>query len=156
MISSIIVDALARRARSVSRELRDNADVADFRAAFEDELKRFDNAPVPATSTAPRAKLITDSTSTQPSLGRGLGQQTGGTAQSDAEEAIKILRMIGSCPWDDEDGPLSASTRRFINEQFTKLSGLDEAAALRNYKLTGKMLFWLRDAKDKLIEKGIL
>jgi hypothetical protein len=163
MISSILIDALARRAMQVYCASESNSTtltVPVFRAAFTEELQRFDNCAnavhTPTPNTAPvRAKLISDP-SAQGSLGKGVGQCTGGTAQSDAAEAYRLLRMIGSCPWDDDDGPLDTNTRRFIGEQMDKLRGQDEQAARAHYRVTGKMLFWLRDAKDKLCEKGIL
>jgi hypothetical protein len=168
MISSIIIEALAGRAARLTNNMTATyasrlPTVPEFRAAFIDELKRFENVELDNSAAAPltpkpvpvRAELLSDA-ATQPSRGIGLGQQTGGTAQSDVDEALRILKMIGSVGWNEDDSPLDVGTRRFIGHQFARLRGCDEAYAKANYTLTGRMLFWLREAKDKLIERGIL
>src|SRR5580692_2258357 len=97
VISSILIEALARRAKELTTGMvartKRHPDIADYRAAFEDELARFAITPEAQPVPAPlkRASLLP---STQPSLGRGLGQRTGGTAESDSAEAERILLMI--------------------------------------------------------------
>lgn len=85
------------------------------------------------------------------SAGAGLGQQTGGNVDSDTREALTLLKMIGSCPWDEDDSGIGLRARIFLHEQYER-EGRDKGA----YKVTGKQLFWLRDIKDKLVERGIL
>jgi hypothetical protein len=140
-----------------------------FRAAFEDELKRFDNSGTHHSDKWPcehcaaldpdymkkgppkvnRAKLFSD-LSTQPSRGVGIGQQTGGTAQSDAEEAQRILGMI-LCDMDDIEDCCGARACGIIRDLRTSLSFGKES-----FRVTGKQLFALRDIHSKLIEKGLV
>jgi len=158
MISSIIIEALARRAKSVidnhpSMERNVGPTVPEFHAAFVDELKRFENVELDNSATVPpkpvRAKLFSDP-ATRPSRGVGLGQRTGGTAQSDADEAKRILKMLAPGESRQEFAEaLSRKENTFLHEQML-------ASLFPLYSVTGKQLFWLREIKDKLIERGLI
>ncbi|HXN71602.1 MAG TPA: hypothetical protein VN861_03505 [Candidatus Acidoferrales bacterium] len=148
-ISPILIEALARRAHKLADDAARmeggcGPDKSKFKEAFEDELARF-NTPVDTP------KRVSMTPTPQPSLGKGIGQVTGGTAQSDTERAITLLKMIGSCPWDEDDGPLDGRTRDFIRAQFERYEVYGVS-----YVVTGKQLHWLSDAKDKLVDRGIL
>lgn len=87
----------------------------------------------------------------EPSRGKELGQQTGGTADSDRDQALRIIGMIapitGNLPRDQKilsDKDLFFARAQILESLFT------------NYSVTGKQLFWLRDIKDKLVEAGVL
>lgn len=168
-ISSIIIEALARRAKTLvdssvpGAEYTYTPDVADFRAAFEDELKRFSNntgnggdagtdttvlALAPPKSPSQRAKLIPEH---QPSLGRGPGQSTGGTAASDGQEARKLLEMITPCGMTAVAEVCGANAANFVAEQADRAN-----AIVTHFSVTGRQLFWLRDIKNQLVERGIL
>jgi len=151
-ISPILLEALARRAKSLSDGMHSrvnrNPDIADYRAAFEDELKRFNIVPE-APAVAMRAKLIPDSQAQpSPSLGRGLGQQTGGTAQSDADEFKRILQMIANVDGEVLEAVCGSKAASFIREMRTRMSFGGPLC------VTGRQLFWGREIKDQLIEKG--
>ena len=147
-LSTIIIEALARRAHKLADDAARmeggcGPDKSEFKEAFEDELARF-NTPVDTP------KRVSMTPTPQPTRGAGIGQVTGGTAQSDAERAFTLLKMIGSCPWDEDGGPLDGRTRHFIEEQMARFQSNPAST------ITGKQLHWLSDAKDKLVEKGIL
>ena len=157
MISSIIIEALARRAKSVidnhpSMERNVGPTVPEFHAAFVDELKRFENVELDNSATVPpkpaRAKF---DLSPQPSLGKGIGQITGGNAMSDGKEAIRLLRMITPCGIDTVTEVCGANAAKFVSEQTDRSN-----ATVTHFSVTGKQLFWLREIKDKLIERGLI
>jgi hypothetical protein len=79
------------------------------------------------------------------SAGKGLGQQTGGNALSDAHEARQILRLIGDTDYAND---LSKREAGFLDDMF------DRALVNPEFRVTGKQLFWLRDIEDKLVERG--
>ena len=144
MISSILIEALARRAMQVVSQ-PDTPTVPVFRAAFEDELKRFDNALTPPPV---RAKLVPEP---QPSLGKGIGQQTGGTAQSDGQEARTLLGMIAPCGIEVVKEICGDRAAGFVAEQVGRSN-----AIVTHFTVTGKQLFWLREIKDKLVDRGVI
>jgi hypothetical protein len=152
VISAILIEALARRAMVVVAHT-EAPTVPVFRAAFTDELKRFDNSNVhpPASVTAhigaTRARLVPDASTEQ----RSLGQTTGGTAESDAEEARSILKMICTCSKSDCADALTCHDLAFIAEQVDRSND-----TVTHYRVSGKQLFYLRDLKSKLIDRGIL
>src|ERR1700722_20190883 len=92
MISSILIEALARRAMQVyANSPNVEPTVPLLRKAFEEEWERFAikaDASTPPSVPAKRATLLPTA---QSSLGRGLGQSTGGPADSDSAEAKRIL-----------------------------------------------------------------
>jgi hypothetical protein len=214
MTTTILIEALARRARSLVDGMQARTgrlpDIADYRAAFEDELSKFNtpmdsstsafdkavekgmfkprpqraesvNSPAStyqcscgekfssfvdsethggraghvvglvAANTKPipvpvRAKLVPDSD--RPSLGSSIGQQTGGTARSDADEAKRILSMIENVHADVIEAVCGGKAAQFISEmQVRRWNGGPLC-------VTGKQLFWLRELKDKLVDKG--
>lgn len=151
-ISSIILEALARRAKDLTMGMQSrvqrNPDVADYVAAFEDELKRYENTDTPADTPAqPRAKLLSNES---PSLGVGLGQCTGGTAQSDSAEASRILDMIANI-----DGEVIVAVCGY--RAYSMVSQMrDTHRSGRVLRVTGRQLFFLREIKDQLCEKGYL
>ena len=152
MISSILIEALARRAKSVTEGMISRLsipDVADYRAAFEDELTRFDNAGVSATVPEDvRPKRASLLPSAQPSRGSGIGQQTGGTADSDSAEAKRILTMIVDVDIDVIEGVCGERAATFIKEMRVRLSFGGPLC------VTGKQIFFLRTIKDALIDRG--
>jgi hypothetical protein len=150
MISFILIDALARRAMQVIVNVP-SPTVPVLRAAFEDELRRFDNSTVhtPTSATAPvRAKLVPDANIG--SLGRGLGQTTGGTAQSDAEEVRRILKIISDVSTDDIILHCGSKASAFVAD-------IRNAASFGPaFRVTGKQLFYAREIRDKLVYKGVV
>jgi hypothetical protein len=85
------------------------------------------------------------------SAGSGLGQQTGGNVASDTREAIQLIEMMaeGYVKGEYKD-VLSDREAEFLREQTV-------ASTFKStYSVTGKQLFWLRDIKDKLVERGVL
>jgi hypothetical protein len=153
VISSILIEALARRAKELTTGMvartKRHPDIADYRAAFEDELSRFDNAgvstTVPEDVRPKRASLLP---STQPSLGRGLGQRTGGTAESDSAEAKRILLLLANVDGEVVASVCGQKALSFIIEmQIRRANGGVMC-------VTGKQVFYLRDLRDQLVEKG--
>lgn len=153
MISSILIEALARRAKALTEGMIARTDrrpdVADYRAAFEEEIRRFGSAPVDASAPVPvqpkRASLLP---STQPSLGKGIGQTTGGTAESDADEMRRILTLIANV--DDEviHAVCGQKSEVFVSEmQHRRANGGPLC-------VTGRQLFFARDILSQLTEKG--
>ena len=82
---------------------------------------------------------------------RDLGQQTGGTASSDADEARRILDMMEHTPFDDIAAYAGQKAADFIAD-------MRESRDLyrATFAVTGKQLFFLRSVKDQLVEKGII
>jgi len=166
-ISSILIEALARRAQTVAERYRNGPNtrpsVADFQTAFVDELKRF-QSPMESSTSAfdrafrgeafeqkaqsqpQRARLVPDSD--RPSLGNGIGQQTGGTAQSDADEAKRILSMIENVHGEVIESVCGGKAAQFISEMQVRRRNGGPLC------VTGKQLFWLRDLSQQLVEKG--
>jgi hypothetical protein len=160
VISSVLIEALARRAMQVYAYAEGTGvapTVPVFRSAFTDELQRFDNSAststvhTPANPTAhvsaTRAKLIADAPSG--SLGKGIGQQTGGSASSDAEEAQRILKIITNVSADSIAEHCGTNAASIITYARTGLGH-------NNLYITGRQLFAMRSIKDQLIEKGIV
>jgi hypothetical protein len=87
------------------------------------------------------------------SLGKGLGQQTGGDEWGDAAEAITIFKMICNKSGLRKQAAdvLTPEAFRFLEDQIDRYN-----TTVTHYRITGKQLFWLRDIKDKLVEAGIL
>jgi hypothetical protein len=86
------------------------------------------------------------------SLGRGIGQQTGGDEWGDALEFKRILKMIvDGCKRSEMEQVLDSKSMAFLTEQVARAN-----AIVTHFRVTGKQLFWLRDIKDKLVERGIL
>jgi len=83
------------------------------------------------------------------SLGKGLGQQTGGTPESDTREAVRILSMIAGVSIGTIEEELGADPGRFIRD-------MRAAMAFPKFEVTGKQLFYLRDLRDRLVEKGLI
>lgn len=85
------------------------------------------------------------------SAGAGLGQQTGGNSLSDGREARTLLAMIA---------PVGRETVREIAgdraAQFVADLVEQSNATVTHFTVTGKQLFYLRDIKDKLVDKGVL
>lgn len=85
------------------------------------------------------------------SLGKGLGQQTGGGATSDADEAMKLLKMVELAGGSELVGAiLGEKSANFVDQLIT------QAAIYNELHVTGKQLFWLRDIKDRLVERGYI
>jgi hypothetical protein len=84
------------------------------------------------------------------SIGKGLGQQTGGGATSDADEARKLLELI------EDAGGYSLVLEVMGDKSANFVASQLEARDIRrsSYYVTGKQLFWLRDIKDRLVEGG--
>lgn len=83
-----------------------------------------------------------------------LGQQTGKPENgglTNTPEAITLLKMIGSVDWMQE-GILNSHAIVFLTDMYNKVT----AGGVRNLQVTGRQLFWLRDIKDRLVDKGIL
>jgi hypothetical protein len=158
-ISSIIIEALARRAKSLVEGMHGRVnrdpDVADFRTAFVDELKRFENSNPNDTATPAQvqAQVLAKfpPANKQSSRGYGLGQQTGGTALSDGQEARRLLAMICPCGIDAVTEVCGSAAAEFVKSQSERSN-----AIVTHYAVTGKQLYWLRDIKDKLVERGLL
>jgi len=84
---------------------------------------------------------------------KSIGQDTGKSFLDNGREAREILGMLCS-----QDGIREAVTEycgeraaNFVEQEVERSN-----ATVTHYSVTGKQLFWLRDIKDKLIEKGIL
>src|ERR1700722_5682969 len=152
MISSILIEALARRAMQVyANSPNVEPTVPLLRKAFEEELERFAISstarPLDAPASAPvkRAALLPSS---QPSRGSGIGQQTGGTADSDSAEAKRILTMIADVDIDVIEGVCGDRAATFIKEMRVRLSFVGPLC------VTGKQIFFLTTIKDALIDRG--
>ena len=85
------------------------------------------------------------------SIGKGIGQQTGGTSYDDRDEALRIVRMIAEASHEDIETACGLEAANFVRD-VRVMVGFGKSPI----PVTGKQLFWLRDIKDKLIEKGIL
>jgi hypothetical protein len=86
------------------------------------------------------------------SLGRGIGQQTGGDEWADALEFKRLLKMIvDGCKKSDMQQTLDAKSMQFLEEQVERANSI-----VTHFRVTGKQLFWLRDIKDKLVERGLI
>jgi hypothetical protein len=86
------------------------------------------------------------------SLGRGIGQQTGGDEWADALEFKRILKIVlDNCKKDDMQRVLDQKSMKFLEEQVDRAN-----ATVTHFRVTGKQLFWLRDIKDKLVERGLI
>jgi len=86
------------------------------------------------------------------SIGRGIGQQTGGDQWADALEFKRLLKMIlDNCKRADMQRVLDAKSMTFIEEQVERAN-----ATVTHFRVTGRQLFWLRDIKDKLVERGLI
>lgn len=81
---------------------------------------------------------------------RGMGQTTGGTHNSDRDEAVSILQLMAHCSIDQIEQVAGERAGDFVTDLRVELSLGAELL------ISGKRLFWLRDIKDKLIERGIL
>jgi len=84
------------------------------------------------------------------SLGKGIGQQTGGTLSSDSAEARRILAVIEQVSIGDIEDYCGAKAAKFVYDMRQWL------AETGGCMLTGKQLFFLREVKDQLVEKGII
>lgn len=86
------------------------------------------------------------------SIGRGIGQQTGGDEYADTSEFRRILKMIlEGCKKIDMQRVLDAKSMEFLEDSVSRSN-----ATVTHFRVTGKQLFWLRDIKDKLIDRGLL
>jgi hypothetical protein len=85
------------------------------------------------------------------SIGRGLGQQTGNDEWADALEYKRLLAMILGCPKADMQRVLDPKSMAFIEQEVNRVN-----ATITHFRVTGKQLFWVRDIKDKLVERGLL
>lgn len=89
------------------------------------------------------------------SSGRGLGQQTGGSAATDRDEAMKLLGMMHQVDLNDKKviRCLSPTDHDFLDELMDRY----ENFYTRDFGvITGRQLFWLRDIKDKLVSAGLV
>ena len=84
-------------------------------------------------------------------LGRGLGQQTGNDEWADALEYKRLLKMILECPKIDMQRVLDTKSLAFVEQEVDRVN-----ATVTHFRATGKQLFWLRDIKDKLVERGLI
>ena len=149
MISSILIEALARRAMQVyANSPNVEPTVPLLRKAFEEELERFAIKADASTPTSVPAKRATLLPTAQPSLGRGLGQSTGGTAESDSAEAKRILTMIADVDIEVIEGVCGDRAATFIKEMRVRLSFGGPLC------VTGKQIFFFRTIKDALIDRG--
>ena len=86
------------------------------------------------------------------SLGRGLGQQTGSESPfGDALEAQRILKIIAHVELDLIEDQCGIKASKFIRDMRCNL-----AFGPLSFRVTGKQVFYLRDVRDKLVEKGIV
>jgi hypothetical protein len=86
------------------------------------------------------------------SLGKGIGQETGGDEWADSLEFKKLLRMIvEGCKKADMQRVLDTVSMNFVEHQVLRANSM-----VTHFRVTGKQLFWLRDIKDKLVERGLL
>ena len=82
----------------------------------------------------------------------GLGQQTGSDSPlADAAEALRILAIIEGADTDVIEYHCGAKAAKFVWDMRQSLIN-DE----NKFTVTGKMLFFLRDVRDQLVEKGIV
>jgi len=90
------------------------------------------------------------------SIGKGLGQQTGGDANADKNEGITLLNMVKGFETPVGDwGKYCVLTEweyKFLISMRHRLFVMSET----KFFITGKELFKLRDIKDKLFDKGAL
>ena len=85
------------------------------------------------------------------SRGRGIGQQTGGDEYGDALEAQRILKIIADVSVEDIYEHVGVRAGNLIRDMRTSL-----AFGVSNFRVTGKQLFFMREVKDSLIEKGLI
>lgn len=85
------------------------------------------------------------------SLGKGIGQYTGGDQYADAAEFRDILKMICEAGRGKCSGYLTDKEVNFIDESVGRSNTF-----VTHFRVTGKQLFWLRDIKDKLVDAGVL
>jgi hypothetical protein len=148
MISSILIEALARRAMQVyANSPNVEPTVPLLRKAFEEELERFaiSSTARPVDAPIKRASLLP---SMQPSRGSGIGQQTGGTADSDSAEAKRILTMIADVDIEIIEAVCGERAASFIKEMRGRLSFGGPLC------ITGKQTFFFRTIKDALVDRG--
>lgn len=72
--------------------------------------------------------------------GKGLGQQTGGSLRENKEEAARLVKMLDHLP-----------TQNLTEWEQTFLRSVEATVKDPGGRVTGKMVFKLRDIKDKLI-----
>jgi hypothetical protein len=80
-----------------------------------------------------------------------LGQDTGKSDLENGHEARKLLKLIAPAGKEVVSKLCGAHSARFVAEQVARSNGF-----VTHYCVTGKQLFWLRDIKDKLVERGAL
>ena len=85
------------------------------------------------------------------SIGKGIGQQTGNDEWADSLEFKRLLNMVLECPKADMQRVLDSRSIVFLEDQVNRVN-----AVVSHLRVTGKQLFWLRDIKDKLVERGLL
>lgn len=153
-ISPILIEALARVANEMSNAQDAHPTVMEYKQAFLDELKRFEGLPVeaqyPPQSPSKRVSMMPtpkSTQSTQSSLGKGLGQQTGGTAQSDADTIRDLLKRLSNVDDDVISAVCGAKAETFIRD-------MRGQAFKQLFTATGRQVFHLRDLYHQLLEKG--
>ncbi len=99
-----------------------------------------------------RAASMIPVTERAESAGEGLGQQTGsGSAPADGQEARKLLAMITPVGREMVELHCGSKAAKMVAEETERSN-----AIVTHYTVTGRQLFWLRDIKDRLVERGIL
>lgn len=80
--------------------------------------------------------------------------QTGGTAEMDAAEAWKLLEMMEHLSLEQIGEELGSARMVFINDlrKLKKNSPVTGAVIF----VTARQLFYLRDVKDALMERGLV
>ena len=85
------------------------------------------------------------------SLGRGIGQDTGSDEYGDSLEAQRILKIIADVSVEDIYEHVGVRAGNLIRDVRSSL-----AFGMPNFRVTGKQLFFMREIKDSLIEKGLI
>ena len=84
--------------------------------------------------------------------GTGLGQITGADSPlADASEARRILAIIEGADTDTIEYHCGPKAAKFVRDMRQSL--MNDGI---KFSVTGKQIFYLRDLRDQLVEKGIV
>lgn len=80
-----------------------------------------------------------------------LGQDTGNDRLGNGREAAQLLKLICSAGKAAVLEHCGEKASQFVSEEVERLN-----ATVTHFGASGKQVFWLRDIKDKLVEKGLI
>lgn len=79
----------------------------------------------------------------------GLGQDTGGNDQARSAEARRILQIIELADINVIEHHCGPKAGKFMLD-------IRHGVGQPNFSVSGRQLFWLREIKDTLIDKGVI